>query len=442
MTKKAIKAKLKKKKLPPAPESAFAQVETFLSGIYSIRYNEVSNQIECKREDQEEYEMLNENNVYRFLQHHNVKFSMGNLLSLLRSDYIQKYNPFVDYFDNLPKWDGKDHIAALCSYIKVKNQPRFNNHFRKTLIRNIACSLSPDYFNKQLFLFLGGQNLGKTYLIRWLCPPALKAYYTENISTDKDSIIAMCENFIINMDELAGLAKFELRALKSILSKDKVKVRIPYDKRPSLAPRRANFWGSTNEVEFLSDVTGTVRWLCFELLDIDRKYSKEVSITQIWAQAFALYKKGEEYNITAAEIEENETVNLHHQVSTMEVELIQKYLVKAKFDKDEHPIGDIGSDYEFMTSSDIVIHLSKIEGSNAVRINNVGVGKALMFLGYVQKNKRNEESKVPQKGYYIVCQCPSCKKERDERREIADALNNKQTPRLVEKQSEAEFPES
>src|ERR1051325_5024081 len=144
-----------RKKLPTAPmESQFAHVEEFLSKLYDIRYNEVSNQIECKRIDQEEYEILNENNIYRLLQHHNVRFSMGNLLSLLRSDFIEKYNPFTDYFESLPKWDGKDHIKALCGYIKVKKQERFDNHFRKMLIRSIACALNPDYFNKHLFLFM------------------------------------------------------------------------------------------------------------------------------------------------------------------------------------------------------------------------------------------------------------------------------------------------
>jgi predicted P-loop ATPase len=425
MAKDIKNKKTAKKKKPDATHSAFELVEDFLSKHYDIRYNEVSNHIECKRLDQDgDYETLNENNVYRFLQHHNVKFSMGNLLSLLRSDYVEKFNPFVEYFDNLPKWDGKDHITALCGFIKVKKQERFNNHFKKMLIRSIACSLDPDYFNKHLFLFLGGQHLGKTYFMRWLCPPDLKAYYTENISTDKDSIIAMCENFMINMDELAGLAKFELRALKSILSKDKVKVRIPYDKRPSLAPRRANFVGSTNEVEFLTDVTGTVRWLCFELIDINKKYSKEISITQIWAQAYALYKKGDEFNITASEIEENETVNVQHQISTMEVELIQKYLVPQKMDGNNKPIGE----GEFMTSSDIVLHLSKIEG-NAVRINNVGVGKALTFLGFDRYDKRSEEKRIPQKGYYILCNCFQCAKDRKERNELADALNS--NPKLL-----------
>ena len=54
---------------------------------------------------------------------------------------------------------------------------------------------------------------------------------TKIISTDKDSLIAICENFIINLDELSTLTKIEINALKSIFSKDKVKVRLPYGRR-------------------------------------------------------------------------------------------------------------------------------------------------------------------------------------------------------------------
>ena len=404
----------KKVKIPQAPESPFLGVEKFLSELYQIRNNVVSNQIECKRVDEDKYEPLNENNIYRLLQHNNVRFSMGNLLALLRSDFVEKYNPFEEYFGKLPAWNGKDTISELCKYIKVKNQDRFNRHFKKMLVRSIACSLDPDYFNKQLFLLMGGQNMGKTYFMRWLCPPQLKSFYTENISTDKDSIISLGENFIINMDELAGLAKFELRALKSILSKDKIKIRLPFDKRPTLCPRRANFVGSTNEVEFLTDVTGTVRWLCFELIRIDKKYSQKIDITQIWSQAYHLYKSGFVYNITSEEIEENESVNVQHQVSTMEMELIQKYFEP----------GDSKNGSEFWTATDIALHLHTI-GGNAVRINNIGIGRALIFLKYEQTSKRDDSDKMSRKGYYVKCLCKSCKEKRELESEYVEAINNK-----------------
>ena len=57
-------------------------------------------------------------------------------------------------------------------------------------------------FNKQCFVLVGtgigadNQNIGKSTFTRFLCPPKLKQYYTEELSIDKDGIIALSENFM------------------------------------------------------------------------------------------------------------------------------------------------------------------------------------------------------------------------------------------------------
>ena len=134
------------------------------------------------------------------------------------------------------------------------------------LVRSIACALLEYVFNKQVFVLVGaGQNTGKSTFCRWLCPPFLSDYITEYINTDKDGLIVLATNFLINMDELATLSKTEINSLKSLISKDKINVRLPFARRTSVHPRRANFIGSTNNDEFLTDETGSVRWLCFEI---------------------------------------------------------------------------------------------------------------------------------------------------------------------------------
>ena len=41
-----------------------------------------------------------------------------------------------------------------------------------------------------------------------------------------------------------------------------------------------------NMTEFLSDPTGNVRWIHFEINRIEWNYSKEVDIDTVWAQAY------------------------------------------------------------------------------------------------------------------------------------------------------------
>jgi hypothetical protein len=194
-------------------------VEEYLKEQYDLRYNEITAEIECKNEDTNKFEPINENRIYIDLRRNNISISQSDLAALLRAGRLPVFNPFKDYFNNLPKWDGTtDHIANLCKYVTAKDQNRFNIQLKKMLVRCIACSFGIA-FNKHAFVLTGLQNGGKSSLCRWLCPDALKDYYTENLSADnKDNLTSLCQNFIINLDELAALSKMDLNVLKSMLS--------------------------------------------------------------------------------------------------------------------------------------------------------------------------------------------------------------------------------
>ena len=376
--------------------SDFEKVENFLSDRYEIRFNEVSNEIEFRNKGEvTPFEILNENNIYVELQKNFINFSQAKVTALLRSNYVTYYNPFNDYFESLPEWQETetDYIAKVGDYLPIKenDKQRFKTQFKKMLVRTIACALLDNVFNKQAFILVHDQqNSGKSTFCRWLCPPLLSAYITENISTDKDSLITLSDNLLINMDELATLNKAELNTLKAMMSKDVVKVRRPYDKKPILTPRRASFIGSTNKSEFLSDETGSVRWLCFELMGrLNFDYKKDIDINDLWKQAYTLFKQGFKYELTPDEIQENEKANRAYQITTEEQELIQKHYLPAT--KDNHRT--------FYTSTDVKNNLS--EKYPYIRLHSVYIGRALKILGFKQEQKIKEGEQYQTKGYYI-----------------------------------------
>ena len=152
-------------------------VEMFIEKHYRIRYNDISNTFEVldldSTEDEPEWENMNENTIYRRLQKQHIKYSISDLTSLLRSDFVEHYNPIRNYFTDNPEWDGMDHIAKLATYVIVQptDRARFNRMFRKMLIRSVACSLEYT-FNKHAFILVHEkQNSGKSTFLRWLCPP-------------------------------------------------------------------------------------------------------------------------------------------------------------------------------------------------------------------------------------------------------------------------------
>jgi len=358
-------------KKPAITSNRFVIAEQYLSKYYVIRYNVVSNKFEYKAKDDEKYKELNENNLFIRMQKDNVNLSQNNLVALLKSDFVTEYNPFLEYFESLPEWDGqKDYIDDLCSYLKTNDRERLNRHFKKWIVRAVKTATDDYYYNKQaLVLVSTKQNSGKSTFCRFLCPAKLNDYIVENIGTDKDSLVAITENFLINLDELSTAEKAEINAFKSMFSKEKVKARLTYDKRASVHVRRASFIGSTDRWEFLTDENGSVRWLCFDISEIDWNYSTQVDINKVYAQAWHLLNKmGFDYELTAEEIAENDRVNKKYQVSTVERDLIQRYFTKGS-----------EMDSKFFTPTEILEYLSL---KTPVKLSAERIGRDMKYLGY------------------------------------------------------------
>lgn len=376
-------------------KSDFDKVEQFISERYEIRHNTVSNEIECRAAgSQDRFTQLNDNDLYIELQKNFIPFSPLKLAAVLNSKFVKKHDPFLHYFENLPKWNESadpDHIEKLSTYVPVREEDtqRFKVQFKKMLVRCVACSIT-EVFNKQAFILVHDkQNSGKSTFCRWLCPPQLSKYIAENINTDKDSQIALAENFIINMDELATLSKAEINQLKAFMSKDVIKARLPYGRRATVMIRRGNFVGSTNKGEFLNDETGSVRWLCFELVEnINFNYKEDVNIDLIWSQAYSLFKGGFKYELTSEEIAENEEVNKRYRITTMEQELIQARYISATKD-------DIGAQFYTATALKLAIEYS----NPGVKLNSINIGKALRILGFKQELKYN--GVYQDRGYWV-----------------------------------------
>lgn len=371
----------------------FIQVERFLDEHFDLRFNEVSNRIEEKKKEDSKWKDLNENNIFRFLMHNDISLSMTKLTALLKSDFIKTYNPFKEYFKSLQPYNKQkepDYISNLCSYVEAKDSDRFSTQLKKHLVRCVACAIDESYYNKQAFIIVHEkQNSGKSTFCRWFCPPDLERYLGENVNlSNKDGEIALSEKFIINLDELAALSKYEINQLKSVMSRDKISVRRPFDRSTSESPRRCSFFGSTNRNEFLFDETGSVRWLCFEIEKIDWNYKKDIEINRIWAQAFLLYNTGFKYELTAEEIADNEIANDKFFMSSPEEDLLQKMFLPGLHAKHD----------SFMTTTDILKKLQ--EGcNNAVKINPVVLGRIMQKNHFIKSTQRIDN--VPVKGYFV-----------------------------------------
>lgn len=365
----------------------FHATEKFLSKNYDLRFNTVKLELEIAEKCTNSFGSLNENDLFIKLNKQGVRVGMDKLLAILKSSFVKKFNPIHEYFKSLPRWDGKtDHIQALCDFVKCDEHKEFSIQFAKWLMRCVRCALVDGYYNKQAFILVHSQqNSGKSTFCRFLVPNELKEYSAENISDDKDSRIALAKNFLINLDELSSLAKHEINSLKSLFSKDLINERLPYDRKNSIIHRVASFIGSTNMAEFLTDETGSVRWLCFEIKSIDWKYAKIIDINKVWSQAFWMIKEGLESDMNKHDIEENEKRNAKFQQLSSEAEMIPQYL---------RPANENDSAAVFLTATEILIYLSSF---TSIRLNKVMIGRAMPICGFF----RQKEAKTDRYGYWV-----------------------------------------
>lgn len=365
-------------------EALITRIDNYLKPRYTFRSNMVKNAIEFQRKGETTWADVDERQALRIeaeLLRKGFK-SIGRTLHVLLAN-APEYDPVLDYLKRLPAWDGKtDHIGHLAGYVLVSPERRawFDLMFKKHLVRILACALGYIPFNKQCFVFVSGQNDGKTTFLRFIAPPEWQEYYTEDIDFDnKDGLITLARNLFINLDELRNLSRQDINKVKSFLTKDHIKARMPFDRRETKLRRRASFWGSTNNAEFLTDETGNVRWLVFEILGIQHDnggpegYGANVNINDVYAQAYALLQSDFKYQLSREEIEQSEAYNSAHTVKPPEYELILKYY---------DPCADQS---QFKTATDIKQHLEIVSSQ---KLSPVNIGKALRMLGYTRHAKK------------------------------------------------------
>ncbi len=213
-------------------------------------------------------------------------------------------------------------------------------------------------------------------------PPILKDYlYIGTIQGDKDSLMYLTSAFLINDDELETLNSKEIGTFKRLVTQDLIKYRPPYSRWAVNEIRRASFMGSVNRDTFLTDETGTRRFLCFAIEIIDFAQAKKIDINNVYAQAFHLYKSGFQYWFDAGESDEITQRNSGFEIKMPAEELIPKYFMAT----------DDNNPSNYWTATDIGLHIIQKEKENRniqISLRNVTVGKALAKLKHKKKNVR------------------------------------------------------
>jgi len=302
------------------------RLELFLSTRYVFRHNMVSGKLEFQYFGKKKWHVMNdfiENSMLRECLKGRIKTNLSSLRNLLYSDFCELYNPFEDYFYNLPTYDEKtDYILELANTITTTKQDLWRECFKKWIVAMVGCVLDDKVINHTVIVFSGKQGLGKTTWVEKLVPRKLKEYlFSGTINpNNKDTLVQLSECMLINLDELENLNRSEIGSLKEIITKTQIRMRRAYGHNNETMPRRASFAGSVNTAQFLNDSTGSRRFLCFELEGI--QYQHEVDIDNVFSQALYLFKTGFRYWFDQEEIKNITENNEQYQLRSPEEELL------------------------------------------------------------------------------------------------------------------------
>ena len=211
-----------------------------------------------------------------------------DIVEFIHSEEVCAYNPIREYLDNLPQWDGQNHVAQLFSRLPGLSSEQLA--FLSIWLRStVAHWLQMDtlHGNEIVPTLIGAQGCGKTTFFKRLLPAHLRQYFLDhlNLSNKFDKEMALTNNLLVCLDELEAIRPSQQASLKQTLSKSKVNGRPIYGCAQEDRARFASFVSTTNNPHPLSDTTGSRRYICLQIPQgqyIDN--SGEIDYDQLYAQ--------------------------------------------------------------------------------------------------------------------------------------------------------------
>lgn len=367
--------------------------EGFMKQFYDFRYNEITATIEYRDKRVKEGFKPWDQRAWAKLFHefgkNNIDIPENRLDGMIMSpDVSVNYDPFKEYFNLLPEWDGVDYIGDFMSKVYLVDEGQraeMVQTFTKWFVAMVASLYDDRAVNQTCFVLQGPQAAFKTTFLNSLVPSvyAMDYLYSAKFNFEsKDHIKYLGTKWLINLDELATFGRTDVGMLKSVLTQDRVVLRLPYGKADVHMWRRASFCGSINEESFLTDETGNRRFLIFAIKGIDFLNNK-VRVDDLYRQGFYLFRTGFKFWFDRDETLALEERNRDFHNVSIEEDLVVSYLdVPTEEDMK-------GGDIQYANTAMINLHLAG--KSNRVNVNESTkkrLGQVLKKLGFTQKSKR------------------------------------------------------
>ena len=233
--------------------------------------------------------------------------------------HYRERDPFLDYLDGLPEWDGFARLEGmLCNMFKVAWSPLAEWASQFIFLGAVQRTYEPGCKLDEIPVLIGPQGIGKSALLREAVPPDIPDLHGDGLRWDapiKEQVEAVLGRLIVEVGEMAGRRRADIEQVKGFITRqDDGHVRLAYARSPESLPRRFILVATTNdESDLPNDPTGNRRFVPIVLRDgVNVEAWMAEAREQLWAEALHLYGQGRRANLPRELFEaQRERAELH-----------------------------------------------------------------------------------------------------------------------------------
>lgn len=218
---------------------------------------------------------------------------LDNGLLLVSSQ--NQINDVKEYLTGL-SWDGEKRIDTLLpDYLGADSTPYTRDVMRKSLCAAVARAIVGGVKYDYMPILAGPQGIGKSTFLATLG----KDWFSDSLTSfeGKEAAELIQGTWINEIGELTAMTRQETSAVKQFLSKTHDIYRAAYGRQTNKYPRRCVFFGTSNDNEFLKDMTGNRRFwpVGVGIHKVKKSIWEDLprEVDQIWAEAYCLWVLGE-----------------------------------------------------------------------------------------------------------------------------------------------------
>ncbi len=210
--------------------------------------------------------------------------------------FHREVDPFEEWLEALPPWDGYPRLASLLPVLfGAEADPLSAWAGRFLFMGAVQRTYQPGCKLDEMPVLVGGQGIGKSAFVRAAVPPDMPELFADGVRfdmRDKEQVEAVLGRAVIEVSEMAGRGKAEIEHIKQFVSRqDDGIVRLAWHRSAEPCPRRFVMIGTTNERRDLpNDPSGNRRFVPVELrLGTDIEAFMAENRDQCWAEAMVAY---------------------------------------------------------------------------------------------------------------------------------------------------------